>query len=635
VVRSTGENLRANGSVDTNWSGNTTPKLPTAVQTSNLQVLTTVPTLRSNGICEVYKGGPLCEHWLRNRTVFVDPRFTQEDMRQVVEQLFSSVPFTNETRFLSECNAIFNETICKYLFPNCTVGENGEIHRARVCFESCHKLKFCSNSFYHILSIKAKKFPDLWDNFNPLHLKLSDISCPRDLLPTANSRPGLSCLVLVEDLEWELVSTCDGNANGSYCSFPFFYNGVGYDECTVVNSFDSWRPWCVTEQKGSDETSKWGYCDCEVNNTVSLKATCDYYSGGLVCKKYLDGKIVFSGNVYNQRDLGILMDHFNKSFYSSQQNSGCIEPSLQILCHLLFPECHKNTSLHGITPRLLCYESCTAVSNGSCGSEFIQMMQEVTSYFQLNSLNPVHFYAGQPLCSQLPPKAKFLQNCADINIDVSSPGSSSSHNKVAISISVGCIILIALCIVMIWKRRKTEEIISPEQCKMYFANGVPVETEQVETEIEWDADIACVIPKTLVNGKRIKLAEQIGEGNFGRVFKGTLDADKIVAVKSLKSVMQEGIDWETANTFVREALRMKHLDHPHVMKLIGICWATEVMFLRDDLSQMVLGPLIVLPYTELGDLRGYLRAKRSRASSIRGNSYFICSNVREWLCPEI
>ena len=90
------------------------------------------------------------------------------------------------------------------------------------------------------------------------------------------------------------------------------------------------------------------------------------------------------------------------------------------------------------------------------------------------------------------------------------------------------------------------------------------------------------------------------------------------------------MDRETANTFVREALRMKHLNHPHVMKLMGICWATEVTFGRDDLSQMVSGPLIVLPYTELGDLRVYLRKKRSRASS-SGNSYITFTHVSEWL----
>ena len=88
------------------------------------------------------------------------------------------------------------------------------------------------------------------------------------------------------------------------------------------------------------------------------------------------------------------------------------------------------------------------------------------------------------------------------------------------------------------------------------------------------------------------------------------------------------MDHETANSFVREALRMKHLDHPHVMRLIGICWATEINFFSDDLGKVVSGPLIVLPFTELGDLRGYLRGKCCRASGSRkSNSYSVYSNV--------
>jgi serine/threonine protein kinase len=86
------------------------------------------------------------------------------------------------------------------------------------------------------------------------------------------------------------------------------------------------------------------------------------------------------------------------------------------------------------------------------------------------------------------------------------------------------------------------------------------------------------------------------------------------------------VDNETANSFVREALRMRHFDHPHVMKLIGICWAMEANFLSVDLFQLASGPLILLPYTELGDLRGYLRDKR-RYSLSSGNPYVIISNI--------
>ena len=57
---------------------------------------------------------------------------------------------------------------------------------------------------------------------------------------------------------------------------------------------------------------------------------------------------------------------------------------------------------------------------------------------------------------------------------------------------------------------------------------------------------------------------------------------------------------------------MKDLDHPNVMKLIGICWGKKVDL--DESTSVGCGPLIVLPYIEMGDLRGYLRSKRRLAS---------------------
>ena len=56
---------------------------------------------------------------------------------------------------------------------------------------------------------------------------------------------------------------------------------------------------------------------------------------------------------------------------------------------------------------------------------------------------------------------------------------------------------------------------------------------------------------------------------------------------------------------------MKKLDHPNVMKLIGICWGKTAA--SDKSVPVGYGPLIVLPYTEMGDLRGYLRSKRRLA----------------------
>ena len=299
------------------------------------------------------------------------------------------------------------------------------------------------------------------------------------------------------------MSTCEATDNNSQCLLPFIYNGVEYDDCIFVNTFDSWRPWCLTNP---GQGGKWGHCDCNKNNTTTLdlQATCELYSGSSVCEEYLHGTIVFIDDRYNQTYLGTVIDQFSKSFYDSQQNSRCVGPSLRALCQLLFPECYSSGS--NISPLPLCYSSCTALSNGSCGSEFNEMMQTVYTYFQSHAINPVHFYSGQSICSKLPQKS----NCADIGIDVPSPNKASdSVVVISVVVPIGCI---TLCIVVVliwkWKRRKRDKTISVDQSEMY----VDVGEEPSKTGIEWDDDIAHAILESLINGNRLKIAEQIGEG---------------------------------------------------------------------------------------------------------------------------
>ena len=66
-------------------------------------------------------------------------------------------------------------------------------------------------------------------------------------LPTTCSCVGPDC------------TTTGGSApSGSACQLPFQYNGVTYDECTVVAN--SGVPWCYVDSGGSN----WGNCGCEI-----------------------------------------------------------------------------------------------------------------------------------------------------------------------------------------------------------------------------------------------------------------------------------------------------------------------------------------------------------------------------------
>ncbi|XP_074581712.1 putative serine/threonine-protein kinase PBL21 [Curcuma longa] len=58
----------------------------------------------------------------------------------------------------------------------------------------------------------------------------------------------------------------------------------------------------------------------------------------------------------------------------------------------------------------------------------------------------------------------------------------------------------------------------------------------------------------------------IGEGGFGRVYKGRLDSDQILAIKQLK---QDG--YQGSNEFLVEVLMLTVLRHPNLVNLIGYC----------------------------------------------------------------
>eukprot|EP00118_Oscarella_pearsei_P018718 m.193042 g.193042 ORF g.193042 m.193042 type:complete len:120 (+) comp39476_c0_seq8:1634-1993(+) len=81
-----------------------------------------------------------------------------------------------------------------------------------------------------------------------------------------------------------------------------------------------------------------------------------------------------------------------------------------------------------------------------------------------------------------------------------------------------------------------------------------------------------------------------------------MDESIAVAAKSLKSGTNESID--AKQSFVMEALRMKDLNHPNVMNLIGICWSS------DQEHERYSDPLVILPYMMLGDPKTYLREER-------------------------
>lgn len=90
-----------------------------------------------------------------------------------------------------------------------------------------------------------------------------------------------------------------------------------------------------------------------------------------------------------------------------------------------------------------------------------------------------------------------------------------------------------------------------------------------------------------------KLAYFLGEGGFGKVYKGNLeDSDQVVAIKQLDRNGMQGI-----REFVVEVLTLSMADHPNLVKLIGYCAEGEQR-------------LLVYEYMPLGSLEDHLHDPR-------------------------
>ncbi|XP_072172858.1 tyrosine-protein kinase SYK-like [Diadema setosum] len=166
-----------------------------------------------------------------------------------------------------------------------------------------------------------------------------------------------------------------------------------------------------------------------------------------------------------------------------------------------------------------------------------------------------------------------------------------------------------------WDEPGHEEDLPAVRPREYPANdddkiyGVPNDQEKLydylaKTKTTKQLDQSC-----------LDLGEPIGKGNFGSVLKGKclVNGQPIpVAVKTLKADL--GIP-NSEPEIMREAELMAGLDHPHIVRMIGICHGAEMM--------------LVLELAELGPLHKYL--KKHQEMSIR-NVLELMYQVAKGMC---
>ncbi|XP_076330716.1 hepatocyte growth factor receptor-like [Tachypleus tridentatus] len=124
-------------------------------------------------------------------------------------------------------------------------------------------------------------------------------------------------------------------------------------------------------------------------------------------------------------------------------------------------------------------------------------------------------------------------------------------------------------------------------------------TEDTVYQIDDDTLHLLVIEKIFVDRKYLSLGEVIGQGHFGKVYKGVLedsnDANEKndVAVKTLHNNTRS--EDQDKDAFLQEGLMMKDFQHLNVLTLIGVAF---------DINGE---PMVIIPYMKHGDLLSYIR----------------------------
>nr|CAH7751181.1 unnamed protein product [Callosobruchus chinensis] len=143
----------------------------------------------------------------------------------------------------------------------------------------------------------------------------------------------------------------------------------------------------------------------------------------------------------------------------------------------------------------------------------------------------------------------------------------------------------------------TKQKITKEKDNHVNPTGTMLSEDYAEIVEEGDYSVPAAKNYELVRSQ-IELHEILGEGQFGDVHKGTVRTKDNVLIPVAVKTCKGDADLATTEKFLEEAYIMQKFDHPHIIKLIGVCSESPVW--------------IVMELAKLGELRAYLQTHKSR-----------------------
>ncbi|KAM6432982.1 proto-oncogene tyrosine-protein kinase ROS [Rhynochetos jubatus] len=191
----------------------------------------------------------------------------------------------------------------------------------------------------------------------------------------------------------------------------------------------------------------------------------------------------------------------------------------------------------------------------------------------------------------------------------------SSDTIIAIAAVIGVVVLgltVTMLLIFVWHQRwKSRKQALPGEI-VFIKEDKELAQLRRAAEIVGLAN-ACYAVSTLPSQAEIEslpafprdklnLHKLLGSGAFGEVYEGTavdILADGSGKTKVAVKTLKKGATDQEKSEFLKEAHLMSKFDHPHILKLLGVCLLNEPQYL-------------ILELMEGGDLLSYLRGARKQ-----------------------
>ena len=147
------------------------------------------------------------------------------------------------------------------------------------------------------------------------------------------------------------------------------------------------------------------------------------------------------------------------------------------------------------------------------------------------------------------------------------------------------VILAVFALWLGWYRKRNKKIASfqPEAVSLAYQGVYPTWSQREPHEKEFPSE-------------KLNLTRELGEGAFGVVYEAKavgIEEEGTVSIVAVKQLRGESSP-QIIEDFFREVDFMSRLDHPRVVRLLGVCSQQEPF-------------AMIFEYMDLGDLRSFLR----------------------------